>query len=378
MLKQFCSILFFVLMATSFVQAQITIGAGTFPKSGDILKTEFDNAPDSSLILITPPGGNQNWDFTSLMSPQTTETFILPPSDGMAAAAFPSATHVIITDTGEAYFRTSSDKQELLGFSGPDPIGLGIDVLVVYDDPATQRKAPLAFGQNYSDNSTFNVTIDADLIPGIDTIGLPITPDSIRLTVENAELVEADAWGKLNIPNLNFDVLRLKRTIDSEIKIEGKAFGIWLDITSIVVGFIDIPTNNSSVAYDFVSNDTKEIVASTTFSNDTVRTVQYIASDYTTNLVNAADIKSRSLIPYPNPAINKVRMDVKGFNAGDYTLKIYNIVGEVVYEQAVKIGKGTTTLKVDIKKLSRGTFLCSLVDKRNRVVVTSRLVKMGA
>ncbi len=369
---------FFLMLCTLYTQAQITIGSETFPVIGDALKTEFDNAPNPDLIQITAEGPNQNWDFASLMSPQTTETNILSPSEGTAAAAFPDASYLILTNAGEAYFKKDDNKVELLGFAGPDPLGLGVDVTVVYENPATQRKAPLNYGDSYSDVSKFKISIDADLIPGLDTLGLPVSPDSIRLTLENNVLVEADAWGNLKVPNVNFDVLRLKRTTDTTIKIEGFAFGAWLDITALITGFFDFPTNNTAINYEFVSNESREIVATTSFDNDTVRTVQYIASDYTTNIVNSAKANQRSMTPYPNPAINTVRIDVNGFETDTYTLKIYNIVGEVVHEQQVNIEKGITTLKIDIRKLDTGAFLCSLLDRRKRVLSTSRLVKVGA
>lgn len=72
------------------LKAQITITNAVFPAVGDILHYATDNEPVG--IVITPPGGGQQWDFTSLQPRLTWQQVFQDARDGADYESFPAAT----------------------------------------------------------------------------------------------------------------------------------------------------------------------------------------------------------------------------------------------------------------------------------------------
>ncbi|MBK9337849.1 MAG: hypothetical protein IPM98_15380 [Lewinellaceae bacterium] len=97
---------------------QITISAANFPAVGDTFRYAIDPAP-AATDFITPPGGNQLWDFSNLKSTQTTQTVYLSPNVGNNVSAFTGAD--LLTQTqggGETYYNMTNNQVELMGFVG--------------------------------------------------------------------------------------------------------------------------------------------------------------------------------------------------------------------------------------------------------------------
>ena len=72
-----------------------------------------------------------------------------------------------------------------------------------------------------------------------------------------------DAWGTMSIPGGTYDVLREKRTLDQDVRLDAKVgFLGWQDITDIVLGLTDIGAdvlgNNQVVRYYFWNDVAKE------------------------------------------------------------------------------------------------------------------------
>lgn len=76
---------------------------------------------------------------------------------------------------------------------------------------------------------------------------------------------------------------------------------------------------------------------------------------------------------FPNPAVEWVRFDCKNLPESDYTLKIFNIVGKVVWKENYSIS-GNKSITVELEDFKKGTYLYSLVDKDGNVIGTRRLV----
>ncbi|MEP6794302.1 MAG: hypothetical protein ABJB16_08255, partial [Saprospiraceae bacterium] len=103
MQKKNILVIFTLLAATVLLPAQIIITNATFPAAGDSLKTATDLAPTG--IALTPPGGPQTWDFTSLNPSTRQVTVFQNASNGSAFASFPGAELVTISGAGaETYY----------------------------------------------------------------------------------------------------------------------------------------------------------------------------------------------------------------------------------------------------------------------------------
>ncbi len=375
-MKKLLSLLSFILILSS-VDAQITINRNTFPVAGDTLFSGVDNMPVHSLIQVTPAGNNQTWDFASLQAPLTQEAAVKLANEGENIAFFPDADLVLEIEGGEAYLKTTSDKMEILGIAGTNQLELGLDLIAFYTDPALYRKAPIQYNDQYNDQQSLRLSVDSDDLPFLDTLELPITLDSLRITINTSIKYHADAWGNMTLPAKSYDVLRIKREEIRNAKIEAKTpFVGWIDVTNLIPEDIDIaPQADTSLFYDFYSDNAIEPIAILSVFNDTVRTVTFKTDTrLTTSSINIKDY-NRLMVAYPNPAIDKVRFDLKGFQTGDYTLRFYNIVGKVAYEHPIKIGRNST-VRISLGHLFKGTYLYSLIDNSGRSLVTKRLVIM--
>ncbi|MDX2282643.1 MAG: hypothetical protein NW241_00715 [Bacteroidia bacterium] len=70
--------------------AQITVTSATFPAAGDTLHFATDHAP-TGILALTPPGGNQTWDFSSLQATSTQNFVYQAASSGQYSTSFPGA-----------------------------------------------------------------------------------------------------------------------------------------------------------------------------------------------------------------------------------------------------------------------------------------------
>lgn len=375
-----------ICLLTNSLAAQNTYTNASFPVAGDTLFTAFDNMPDRNLIKITPPAPNQTWDYTSLQSPPELGTAVRNAAEGSAAAAFPSARFVLKLEDAEIYVKSTPNLQEIVGISGPSPLNQDERINIPYSNPAVFRKAPIAYGDTYTDLQVFRISAAAKDIPFLDSLQLPITPDSIRLGTKTDLVAKADAWGKLILSSGTFQVLRVKETSYVQRTVEAKVpFLGWLDISGILTDSLGaLPLKDTTISYVFWSNLVKEPVARLIVVDDTLRSVEYKTRKDVSTSTFIPNTKNdvRTFVAYPNPMIDRVRFDIKGYQSGDYYIRIYDIVGRKVFEEKVKVTNNTTTnittFRYQIPNLRKGTYLYNLSDKKGKSIVTKRLLVMGA
>ncbi|MEM8908672.1 MAG: hypothetical protein AAGD05_12555, partial [Bacteroidota bacterium] len=120
-------VLYILLFFLGQAQAQITLTNAYFPQVGDTLRTAIDAMPN---VSITPPGGNQTWDY-SILQGLNVVNVIRPASDGANSDQFPNADLLLPVgqgaEGGETYANLSDNEYQLVGYAGPDPANLGIN-----------------------------------------------------------------------------------------------------------------------------------------------------------------------------------------------------------------------------------------------------------
>ncbi len=109
-------------------------------------------------------------------------------------------------------------------------------------------------------------------------------------------------------------------------------------------------------------------------NNDLVQLVEYKYNDVTTN-INYVNSGRPDILAYPNPAISDVRFQFWNLPSGKYNLKIYNILGVVVWERKYSIN-GDRTEKIDLSNFRKGTYLYSLINANGKAISTKRLMVM--
>ncbi len=357
-------------------QAQITITNENFPSAGDTLFTAVDNLPSG--VSISPPGGQQSWNFTTLQSPFTRRTVLRPAAQGPGSSAFPNAHFVsALNDNLHAYYRKTNSRVELLGLFGIDPLGLGVETVTRFSPPAISQRAPLAYGDVNESETNLSVPFSTDALPGGVLDNLPITPDSLRIRINIQRTDEVDAWGTLTIPGGVYDVLREKRTELRETRLDARiGFLPWQDITDIAAQLLNLPDlgNSTEVSYYFWSDEALEPIAVLVMNQNesAVAQAEYKANNITTN-VQSVEAMKPGVYAYPNPAIVSVRFEFNNLPAGRYKLKILNILGIEAWSRQYYIN-GNLIEKVDISSLRKGTYLYSLTDERGKTITTRRLV----
>ncbi len=356
------------------IHAQQEISNLTLPEVGDTLRTAFDNDPQN--LDVGTPGTDKSWDFSSLMG-LSSETIILDASSGTNASSFPSANQRIeLTMTQELYYNKQENSVELIGFAGDDPFGFGLQSVLAYDPPRIERSLPFIYEDVNSSSSRLQLKIPASDLPQEVLDQLPSTAvDSIQLTVDAVREDVVDAWGDLTLPTKTFGALRERRYEITTSTLEVKLGNLpWSDVTDFVTNSYPELAPDTSLNYYFWG-DVKEPLAIVDVNHNDESDVISVTykSDMTTVDIPYIKRNKVDVIAYPNPAIEEVRFDFRNLEIGNYTLKIFNILGQEVWSDQYQV-RGNQTISVDLEDMKKGTYLYSLIDQYDKVLTTKRLV----
>lgn len=360
--------------------AQITITESVFPVAGDTFKIALDLSP-GSISAATPPGGNQLWDFSGLQVSQSEEVIFRPAGAGVHSMSFPGSDMVVISQNAETFYNSTNTKFQLSGYAGLDQANLGVQVLARYNPAVDERWAPMNFFDVNSQNYFLSLPFSTDELPDTLLSVLPFAPDSFRLRINTQRLNVMDAWGTCQIPGGSYPVLRQKRTDYTSTALDVKLPVIgWVDLSTLIGGggggtpignFIGTDT---TVTYRFYNGIEKQEIAVVTMTNDLsgVESVRFKNNE----TVAAPEIGApgtANIQAFPNPAVERVRFDCTNLPSEEYTLKIFNIIGKVVWKQNYMIN-GNRSVTLELEDFRKGTYLYSLVDSKGNIIGTKRLV----
>lgn len=359
---------------------QITVTSSSFPSVGDTLFTATDNLPTG--IDLGTVGGNQSYDFGNLESPFVDQTIFIDPSEGDHNAVFSSANLLVKGQAGESYFRSTNTLLELLGTAGENGFILdstNTDIFISKYDPYFPiRNADITLGSTNIHNYDLLLAFGADIIPGAILDSLPIAPDSIRLKIESTRVDNVDAWGSMEIPLGNFDVLREKQTEFRETFAEAKVpFLGWIDISDFAGGLLPFLGVDTFISYNYINDISKEIIAEVEIgNNDTITAVTYKADPNMTTAIRDINSDLLDMAIYPNPIIDTGKIALTSVPPGTYQLVIYNMLGVEQKRIQLECYSSDKTFWVDFKGFRKGTYLYSLEDHRGKNLLTKRMVVM--
>jgi hypothetical protein len=374
-MKQFFT--FLLLFIGCVANAQIVVSNTSFPKVGDTLRTALDNLPTG--IDLGNPGANRIWDFRSLQAPANNELILRPISEAENRSDFQAANWFYNGQGGsENFFRKTNATVLQMGFTGNSPLG-GFDLKIVAKNQPNivERTAPMRYEDTFNNSANQLIPVSASFLPDSLFEGLPIKPDSLRLNTAITQNSTIDAWGVTHIPMGSFDVLRERRVVISNRKIEAKsnALPIWIDVTSLfpIPGFSGIDT---SVVYYYWNDKSIEPVAivTTRGAEEQINNVQFKSDPQMTSTYQQPSNRNYDIIAYPNPAIGSVRFDMNGLVDGMYRLRLFNLMGQEVWSKRYQVNGGKRTVRLELGSFERGIYLYSLSDDKGRTLVTKRLV----
>lgn len=360
------------------LSAQITVTSATFPAAGDTLWFNFDNSPGTIGSLTAP--GPQNWDFTGLTADAAQATIYHPASGGIVGAQLPEAT--LYTNPGafsEEYFKTTATEVGKVAYFGPDPFGIGINILIHFVPPLTGRKAPMNFFDIFQSTSGALEAWPTTTLPTQFTSPLPFFSDSMRIRMVINRIEAVEAFGSMSIPGGTYDVLRVKRTQYQESRIDAKVPPLgWLDVTDQVLQYV--PGANFGVdttySYLFYNDVEKGPLAIVSLDNNAAFATQIMYKN-TTAVINPAfeeTVAKPAVYIRPNPVSEDVVFDFKNLVPGQYRLAIFDETGRVVVEKSMQIHLSLME-RMNLSLLPPGLYFFNLFDENEQVLCREKLVK---
>lgn len=350
--------------------AQTTITAASFPKASDTLYYAIDAAPAATINAITPPGGNQTWDFSSLKPTQREFVVYFSVNKGVHKDKFPGADLVTISSIGaETYFNVTSTKMENMGIvtNGIGPI----TALTVtrYQPALVERRAPVNFFDINQQSTNISLPFSAQDLPQALLANLPVKPDSIRIRSNIQRFEVVDAWGNCVIPGGTYPVLRSKSTeyVSRALDVKVGFLG-WIDASAVLGStgggalgqFLGVDT---TVTYRFLNDQNKTEIAIVTLNNAQNAASRVRFKDNRTTSISENPLATLDMQLYPNPAVDQLRFECAELPAGEYTLRVFDRSGKLMRAQDYQ-SAGQLSLTFDVRDFPEGAYFCRWTDRK--------------
>ncbi len=351
---------------------QVVLSGSSIPEVGDTLRQMVDNFP----VGLEPgeAGGDQVWDFSTIQGLYVMETVFQPAARGRAARKFPSANSVLKLSSGlENYFQLTDEEVIELGVAGSDPIDIGMQLTGEYYPSLVGKRAHMTYGEEVRQSSSLIFPLRISQLPDTLFADFPFKPDSIRLRVQVDRTDFADAWGILLIKEQIFNVLRVRRSEVTRTRIDVKSgFFPWIDVSDIF-GIGELGTQRSNTYFFYDEYEKEPIVTLNADKDGNVVRADYIYNEQTAADLRIAIPDERGLHVYPNPSYGLVSLNFVDLDPGRYTVKVRNILGVSKWESTFVVD-GHKRTKADLSEFEPGTYLYSLLDHNNNIIMTKRLV----
>jgi Secretion system C-terminal sorting domain len=390
------SLLFTLMICSwSFAKSQITITNAAFPKAGDSLQTSTDQTVKG--IKMTESGVKEIFDLRSLDATTVNVNYVKNASQGKAFAKFPAAELVEIRGGVEYYINVTDKVYEEIGFAGAATEFLGVDLTTKISPALILRRSPMKFFNLNNTSSATTVTFPLSALPDSikSQIGqLTALADSIRIKATGTRTDLVDGYGTLKLPIGDYEVLREKRINFSQSDLEAylKLTKSWISLGGFAGG-IQLPAQvknligkDTTTTYHFYGATTKEPLAIVTVDNidntkATAVTYKNIKKTIATKDESENAEPTASTRPdikaMPNPVIDIVNFEMSNLEQGNYTIKIYNLLGMVVWEEQHNVS-GSKIVRLDTNNLKKGTYLYSLSNAKGKILATKRLIVLKA
>ena len=347
-----------IILTASIGHAQIEVGLNTLPDVGDVLYYDmFTHTGDTTSYRMDGP--DLNWSYDNFIVDSSAVETYLDIAGTALGDSFPNANMILEQFGSQAAARRTTTKIEVLGFAG-GPLGFLGNGTVRFEDPLLFRQVPINYGDQFDDEVQFDFVLDASLLPGLDSLMLPIpgaTVDSLKIGFILGQAQEATAWGNLSIMGSNFEVLKMTQinTVDNILELGINVAGtlLWIDATPFLgnaFGGRQVTKN-----YQFLSADHKEVILE--FSEEEIpidtmgNTQLVITGRYAAFLLaNTTDhAVSEDLEVMPNPAVSHFTVS----SESDATIEAYKVID--AYGRVVLADQSQPS-QVDISNLAPGRY----------------------
>jgi hypothetical protein len=330
------------------VYGQVTIDVNTLPDIGDVLEFRTFRDFDGD-TTYRAEGENLSWSFDDFLIGGTA-VIDYPPISGGLDTIFPDATIALEAGGFAAAGIRTDNTIEVIGVAGGNLQGFAFNPQR-FPEPFIEIQRPLNFGDSYETSVDLPFTIAGSAL-GLDSLDIPVSIDSVRITSNLYKKETVDAWGNLELWDNDFEVLKVTR-LDSfslGIELQVPLFG-WVDLETLLSIFgggggdmgIDsllggFGTPMGSVSYAFYTPDRKEAIlefqeneVTPPMSEEPVRTTSgRISADIptATKEVNTGP----AVILSPNPATDRLTLTTEATSPFS-TIQVVDSQGKVVFNR---------------------------------------------
>jgi hypothetical protein len=362
-----------IIMGISVLKAQTTITNSIFLTAGDTLERSYTVATGG--ITITPPASNaQSWNMSFLTTDVTLLDSVRFASAGVSFSSFPSTEILLpVAGFGQGYVDVDATAMTMVGAS----IDLmGLTIVSPFVNTQTLQTAPLSYGTTLNDTHSLRFATHVDSVQGlrmlIDQLGLPVSPDSIRLNINGTSELIVDAFGDVTLFDSTYTVLRQKVEVINATTIEAyvAAFGsgFWLDVTSTIAGQLPIPLNDTAFRYDFLREGSKIPVVRINMDGTgaSIRDIEFKGYNENT-AINSLELKEITV--FPNPANELISINTTEINE-TFNVQILDAMGRVIYKATNLNDKN---VQVDASELPVGNFVLLLNSEKGKLLAVEKV-----
>lgn len=335
-----------------------------FPQARDTVLSLIDNLP--TRIDVGEKGPNQVWDFTFLQSPFVRKyAFEQVGSEDELRIYRSDAEFQYVQRNGNFY---------LTKILSADPLLIGSEMTLTCAPALLEYKNPITYNTATSTYSRLIGYLPWSEIPDQFRLTEYDNNDSMRVILEIYRDDVADAYGSLLMKNDLFEVVREQRVEEQVLTLWAKEEGRWIDITEILKPKLkEVAWNSVTYSYLYLADGYPSPIAEVYVDeNDEVQQVIYGINEYMSKEI-ATGHRLRGVYVYPNPTLGNVRFEFFNIPTGDYSLIVYNMLGQEKWQRPVAVESGSV-VRADLTELDRGTYFYSLIDSNGKRLFTRRIV----
>ena len=352
MLKQIYTILF--LLIFSGLQAQITINESDMPDAGDTIRVSKGIMPMSIPTFHTAT--DTTWDFSQL-APGDQEVIKFEDISQMPLTYQGVFNNPLKPEKQADYGIQEGDSLNLPNITVSDPytfyqktsnhygkIGYGVSLSGIavpgdYDSLEVLYEFPLSYGDTSSSHS-----VSSQNVPSLGFVEREVYRENI-----------VDGWGQLITPYGQFDVLRVRSEVTQQDSINFDSLPAFPSVTT------------QWTELKWIGKNQGIPLLKITLQNGIPTQAEYI--DSVRNLNTAVkDIQEKPSKVYPNPVTSNA---VIKWNADFEELKVYNVMGQMIFQRGVK-NQNQLTIEEDTWSRS-GVYLIELSGKN--IISRQKVIK---
>lgn len=320
--------------------AQVTITANDLFAIGSRYQIGVD---ESAAATPGNNGTDLSWDFSALNADATMILEVAAPQDSPFGDQL-AGNRAAVENTDEAAEYITVSPTQLLSH-GRVFEEEGVQVPLPLDPPMVLLNLPAQYYQNHSGVSRSKITSYI----GLD-LGLGFVVDSIRIRSHLAYLSEVGGWGTVTTPQGTFEAIKQYLQINGTDSVDYYRAdqGLWLEGVDV--------SNSTERSWSWWTPDHDIPVFKLSSEEDggTGYRAEWIEADLGTTGINGPE-QPGSLLIYPNPATDQVRVTLEGLGMATYELLDMN--GRLVQDGRLSQDRNT----IPVNHVEPGMYILRVV-----------------